>query len=65
MKKITFDSYIENIENEINELECYLDDLNNMRCKKHPKYKAMHPPKVKCNDCEVMYCHIHNIGRIY
>ena len=26
-----------------------------MKCSKHPKYKAIHKPRVKCNACERMY----------
>lgn len=26
-----------------------------MKCKKHPKYKGIHKPKVECEDCEKIY----------
>lgn len=30
-----------------------------LRCKKHPKYRAIHKPRAKCADCEAMYVALH------
>lgn len=26
-----------------------------MKCKKHPKYKGIYPPRVKCDECWRVY----------